>query len=94
MPNQNESDQQEYTEMSIATGVDGLVSRGDENYNKVQESFSERGRYKTAGYMAHGYELEPVTDAAILQRNDMEKDGKCLIVLSDGRLFVGDFCYG
>lgn len=94
MENQNESDQQEHALISITSGVDGLVSRSDDNYKRVQDLFSKRGKWKTAGYMAHGYELEPVTDAAILQRQDMEKDGKCLIVLSDGRLFVGDFCYG
>lgn len=60
-----------------------------ELWNLAVDGMTERGRFKLANYAKHGYALEPKTGAVVLTRDDKTAEHQCLILLDDGRLFVG-----
>lgn len=62
-----------------------------ELYDLAVNNMSDKGRHKLANYMKHGYTIEPKMGAVILNRDDKLEDKKCLILLDDGRLFIGSF---
>jgi len=57
-------------------------------WNSAIDGMSVRGKHKLANLLPHKYLMESPQKAIILNRDDREAKGECLILLPDGRLFI------